>query len=96
MTKFHTDIKAMALAIRLRNRARMRTRPGIPSEFLIPNESLTDQNVNPKKFSFPGKRTVVDPTFQWNAKKPIFQLILFWETVTVFGSNIARKCAGWA
>ncbi|CAG8490588.1 13098_t:CDS:1 [Ambispora gerdemannii] len=138
MTKFHADIRAMSIAIKLRNRARLRLdSSGIYTTSLTAKDPKIDTEINspssilsfssssssacstlvstptspPPIIPFNDKYVtlashrhhnskrersyVTDPTFRWNLQKPVPQLILFWETVSLVGSAIARRCAGW-
>ncbi|CAG8546949.1 4049_t:CDS:2 [Ambispora leptoticha] len=139
MTKFQAEIRAMSIAIRLKNRARSRLNngiytatslttkdPKIDTALISPSGTLTSplstsssacstlvstpttpsstisfkekynaactihRHHNPKR----ERSYATDPTFRWNLQRPVPQLILFWETVSLVGSAIARRCAG--
>ncbi|CAG8710731.1 1905_t:CDS:1 [Funneliformis caledonium] len=40
-------------------------------------------------------RYVIDKDFFKNCRKPVSQLILYWETVWLVGKATAGRCAGW-
>ncbi|CAI2168898.1 1423_t:CDS:1 [Funneliformis geosporum] len=61
---------------------------------IIPSQNSSTTST--KKFKSNSRyRYVIDKDFFKNCRKPVSQLILYWETVWLVGKATAGRCAGW-